>query len=757
MEFSMSEEKSTGSQPNPMSHAAIAVQSSDTMVVLRRFADALGLSFDAGAAERALRQAERDVPPTTARAARLRMTQAAETLGFQLQSRKLSVREAFGAVSGRTPLALFSLKADGSARWYMLVRVNQGQGHFERLTSDNSESTWSADQFARQIGVDDVDVVVEWFSAQPSTTVGKHSAEHEQDHGHDAHHVSHGPPPATRLWSLIYTEKRDVSLVVLYAIGVGVLSLAIPITAMAVVNTTAMATLLQQLIVLCLALFLSLSVASLLRSVQTVIVEYLQQRVFVRVVSDLAYRLPRVDLRAYDRQHGPELVNRFFDVLTVQKAASTLLLDGVAVVLQMGIGLLLLAFYHHLLLAFALVLLAGLAFIVFVLGHGAVDSAIRESRAKYLVAGWMEEIARHPAAFKLHGGPTFAQERADAHARAYLSARQEHFRILLRQFVFALFLQVGAHTALLGLGGYLVIAEQLTLGQLVAAEIVVTLVVASFTKLGKQLESYYDLLAAVDKLGHLLELPLERQTGEAHQARTGGAAVRIHNVSFAYESGRRQILDCFNLEMAPGERLAVVGPNGAGKSTLADLLFGTRSPTGGYVTIDGADVRDLRLQSLREHIAMVKGIEIFEGTVLENVRMGREEMAAADVRRALAAVGLLEDILDLPDGLNNPLRTGGTPLSLGQCERMMLARAIAGQPRLLILDETLDDMDKEVRNEVMPVIFGRDAHWTLLVITHSQDVANLCDRQILIRKSIAESSKDTARTNKHPADANGKK
>ncbi len=307
--------------------------------------------------------------------------------------------------------------------------------------------------------------------------------------------------------------------------------------------------------------------------------------------------------------------------------------------------------------------------------------------------------------------------------------------ILLRQFVFALVLQVAASTTLLALGGFLVIQEQLTLGQLVAAEIVVTLVVASLTKLNKQLESYYDLLAAVDKLGHLLELPLERQTGEAHQARTKGAALRIHNVSFAYEPGRRLVLDGFELDIQPGERLAIVGPNGAGKSTLVDLLFGTRTPTSGHITIDGTDIRDLRLQSLREHVAIVKGIEIFDGTILENVRMGRDEMAIAEVRRALTAVGLLVDVLDLPEGLNTRLGTGGTPLSLGQCERLMLARAIAGQPRLLILDEVLDDMDREVRSEVMPAIFGKEALWTLVVVSHSQEVAQLCDRQVVMRKA----------------------
>ncbi|MCS7047040.1 MAG: ATP-binding cassette domain-containing protein, partial [Gemmataceae bacterium] len=362
--------------------------------------------------------------------------------------------------------------------------------------------------------------------------------------------------------------------------------------------------------------------------------------------------------------------------------------------------------------------------------RGAVDSAIRESRAKYVVASWMEEMARHPVAFKLNGGPTFAMERADALARSYLTARQRHFRIVLRQFVFALLLQTLSSTVLLGLGGFLVVTGELTLGQLVAAEIVVTLVVSSFTKLGKQLESFYDLLAAVDKLGHLMDLPLERQSGVAHQARSHGARVRVRRVSFTFEEGQRTVLEGFDLNLEPGERVALLGPNGAGKSTLVDLLFGMRQPTAGHIEFDDADLRELRLESLREHIAVVKGIEIFEGTVFDNVRMGREEVTPADVRHALRSVGLLEDILDLPDGLQTLLGTGGSPLSLGQAERLMLARAIAGHPRLLVLDEVLDDMDQEVRQQVLPAILGRAARWTLLVVTHSQEVAKLCDRQV---------------------------
>ena len=547
---------------------------------------------------------------------------------------------------------------------------------------------------------------------------------------HETHHIS----PLARLWSLLRAERRDLILVVIYAIGVGLFSLATPLTAMAVVNTAAMATLLQQLIVFCIVLFISLGLSAFLRALKTVVVEYLQQRIFVRVVGDLAYRLPRVDVRAFDREHGPELVNRFFDVLTVQKAGATLLLDGVSIVLQTLIGLILLAVYHQLLLGFDLLLIAGLIVLIFVLGRGGVSTSIRESRAKYAVAGWLEELARHPTAFKVNGGRTLALERADQLTKRYLETRQDHFRVVFRQFCFALGLQVAASTALLGLGGLLVIQEQLTLGQLVAAEIIVTLVVASFAKLGKQLESYYDLLSAAEKLGHLIDLPLERSGKAALPESSKPAALRVRNLTFDYDDHTaRPILDDFNLSLAPGERVALMGPNGAGKSTLIDVLFGLRRPRHGHVEIDDFDVRDLSLNSLRDHVAAVKGVEIFEGTILDNVRMGRPEISVADVRQALQAVDLLDAVSKLPDGLATILGTGGQTLSLGQVERLMLARALAGRPRLLVLDETLDSIGSQVRETVLNAVLRPDRPWTILVVTHEDEIARLCDRTVIVK------------------------
>lgn len=549
--------------------------------------------------------------------------------------------------------------------------------------------------------------------------------------------TTHSPlSPFARLLGYLIPERRELWMVLVYAIGVGVLNLAVPITAMAVVNTAALSNLVQQLLALCVALLVCLVMSAFLQLLQQIVVEYIQRRVFVRVVATLADRLPRAELRAFDQQYGPELVNRFFDILTIQKAAATLLMDGVSLFLQVMIGLILLAFYHPLLLAFDAVLIAGLLFMTFILGRGAVSGAIRESHSKYAVSGWMEELARNPIAFKLSGGPEFAKLRADELTQDYLAARASHFHILLRQIGFALFLQVFASTALLALGGYMVIHGQLTLGQLVAAEMVVTLVVASFSKFGKHLESYYNLLAAVDKVGHMLDLPVEHDGISPHEGDTQGAKLEVRDLTFAHTDAHDAVIHDLSFLISPGERVAVVGPNGAGKSTLVDLLFGLRTPQSGWVQIDGIDVRDLKLDALRKQIAIVKGVEIFEGTILENVCVGRPDVTLANARDALVSVDVLETILAMPKGIHTHLTAGGHPLSLGATERVVLARAIAGRPRFLVLDETLDNMDREIRDRVWSVITGQEAPWTLLVVTHNDAVAQRMDRQIRLERTL---------------------
>jgi putative ABC transport system ATP-binding protein len=310
--------------------------------------------------------------------------------------------------------------------------------------------------------------------------------------------------PFARLRALLQPEASDILTVFIYALTVGLLTLATPIAVEALVNTVAFGRFLQPVVVLALLLFMFLAFSAAIRAVQTIVVEIVQRRLFARVAGDLSYRLPRVQMTELDGAYAPELVNRFFDVVTVQKVSAQLLLEGIGLVLSAIVGMTVLAFYHPWLAGFDVILLAMIGLVVFVLGRGAVDSSVKESKEKYAMAAWLEDIARCPVAFRTDGGSEFALERSDRMIHDYLSARKKHFRILMRQILFALGLQALASTALLGIGGWLVVSGELTLGQLVAAELIVAVIVGSVAKLGKHMESFYDLLAAVDKLGHFV-------------------------------------------------------------------------------------------------------------------------------------------------------------------------------------------------------------------------------------------------------------
>ncbi|MBX7103675.1 MAG: ABC transporter ATP-binding protein/permease [Gemmataceae bacterium] len=560
---------------------------------------------------------------------------------------------------------------------------------------------------------------------------------HTSNHGH-AHHHSH-VSPLRRLFQVLRPETWDLMAVTVFALGVAVLSLVTPIAVEEMVNTIARGTILQPLVFMTLIMFGCLGLAAAFRAVQQVIVEYLQQRLFVRVVADLAYRLPRVPQATFDAQGGPELVNRFFDVLTLQKCVASLLLDGLSVVLSTLIGLTVLAFYHPFLLLFDLGLVFAMTAVLFLLGWNGVKTSITESIHKYRTAFWLQELVLHPRAFKSAGGANLAMRNADALAREYVLARRAHFRIFFRQILFMLFVQVAGSVILLGLGGWLVINRQLTLGQLVAAELIVTMVVSSFVKLSKSLETYYDLMAAVDKLGLLMDLPLERTGGEQAVTRRegllpGGAAVRWRDVSFSHPDGKR-VFDNVSLTLQPGERVALIGGTATGKSTLLELLDFLVQPTSGSITIDGADIRQLSLEEVHETAVLVQGIEIFDGTVIENVLLGREHLTAADARRALDQVGLLEEVLSWPDGLDSFLMDGGRSLSVGHSQLLMLARAIAGSPRLLLLDETLDTIDTNVRWRLLPMLTDPARPWTLVVATSRSEVIDLCDRVLELRRT----------------------
>ena len=537
---------------------------------------------------------------------------------------------------------------------------------------------------------------------------------------------------------LMRAEMPDVWSIILFSVITGILYLAVPLTVDAVVNNIAFGgqeqVYLQALVILSVALLAFLGLLAFVRAVQHYLTEVIQRRIFVRLAADLAYRLPRVTAASTDQIHVPELVNRFFDVLTVQKSTALLLLEGVNLVLSAVIGMIVLGFYHPSLLAFDLVLMALVCFVVFGLGRGAVKTSIRESVSKYAIAGWLEQVAHFPNLFKSPGGERFALDRIDLLARQYLDARRSHFSVLIRQISGLLAIQAIASSSLLVVGGVLVLSGELTLGQLVASEIIVNAVVASVAKLGKHLEGWYDAMAAVDKLGYLIDLETEREAGEVPASRKQPARVEASHLDFAYD--QKAVFSGLSFVLEPGSRAAVLAPLGGGASTLLDLLYGLRPPAAGHILVDRLDLRQWSLPALRHDVAILRGHDILDATVAENVRLGRADVGLDEVRGALAAVGLLDDVLRLPQGLDSPLLLGGRPLTSLQRTRLVLARAIIGRPRLLLIDNTLDSLEPDALAELCTLLFDRNQPWTLVVATHDPEVMKCCDQ--IIRPSLAK-------------------
>jgi putative ABC transport system ATP-binding protein len=527
--------------------------------------------------------------------------------------------------------------------------------------------------------------------------------------------------PITRLAETLRIERRDIFIVVLFAVAVGILSLATPAAIEALVNTVQFGVQLWPVFVLAGVMLAFLVLAAALRAMQLFVVECLQRRLFVRTADAFADHFARAEIAAFDGTNPTDIVNRFFEVANAQKALATLLVDGVGIATLTVVGLVVLAFYHPYLLTFAVVTAVLMVFLLFVLGLGGVRTSIAESYAKFDVAAWLEELAKCPHTFRFGRGGALAYERADALAGAYVAARRNHYRVVWRQTLFALLLEAVGMTVLLGLGGWLVINRQLTIGQLVAGELIVALVLTALSKIGKYLETFYDLQASLDKLGVLDRLPLEREGGETLPESDRPLAVVAE---FTYRGKQRR------LEARAGERVAVAGPSGSGKTFLLETLGLLRLPAEGLLEFDGLDARSLDRAKTRLQLAYAGQVETFADTVAENIRVGRADLTAADVRRALEMVGLADEVARLPQGVGTPLGSDGRPLSANAIARLSIARAIAGKPRLLLINGLLDSLDTRDCPELVESLFDRSAPWTLVIVTARDDIRRRCDTTV---------------------------
>lgn len=528
-------------------------------------------------------------------------------------------------------------------------------------------------------------------------------------------------------------EQRILGLIGSYSIAIGLFALIVPLTVQELVNTFAFA--LQPITIVTLA---AVMVAALLfvgafRALQYYAVEVLERRIFARVAIAMAQQLPHLRYQGFK----PRFANYFMETILMQRAVSVLLVDLINVIVGGAVGMTILVFYHPYFLLFNAILLIGFNVVFFLMSHGGLKADIDLSHAKYDTLHWFQEIAYNLLHFKSTDSQALLIKKTDQLVDSYIGVRRTRFGILIRQYLGSLGWQAVVHSGLIATAGWLLGIGQLTLGQFVAAEVVVSGILSSFDGVVKRMGHIYYFLTALTELNFLFSLPKDQDTATLSiplpDPTVHGIRVTCKDLTFA-PAGGPAVFEGFNLEVTPGEKIGIYADNTIAKTALARVLGGLEFPTSGVIRYNGVDLRHLNLDSVNRFRGFIldSQMSLFEGTLEENIVLGREYIPYSDVRWALRFTELEEEVDALPQGLKTHVRAAGQIFAPTQIVRILIARAILGRPQLLIFEGILHNMHPAMRETILRRLCSKEEPWSVIFVSNDPNLTPHVDRRIML-------------------------
>ena len=547
--------------------------------------------------------------------------------------------------------------------------------------------------------------------------------------------------PWQRFIGLLKLERKDFLQILYYAIFAGIVSLSLPLGIQAIVNLIQGAQISTSWIVLVVLVTLGVAFVGALQLMQIRIVENIQQKIFTRASFEFTYRFPKIKMSELRDYYPPELANRFFDVLTIQKGLYKLVLDFPAAMVQIIFGLILLSFYHPFFIFYG-ILLVLLIYLVFKFtGNTGLQTSLSESKYKYKIAHWIQEIARTLLSFKLSGKSSLALNKNDTLVSDYIDSRESHFRILRIQFIQMIGFKVLVTAGLLLIGGILVLNQQMNIGQFVAAEIIILLIINAVEKLILGLENFYDLLTALEKIGQVVDKQLEPQDLATPFNDDTALTLELNKISYIDNRDNISILKDISFTLKPGEHLLINGPNGSGKSTLLKIIAGILEPTGGDLYVNTKSLKGINLNHYRALLGQSFPDETpFEGTLLENLTFGDTTIPQEDIDWAITNVGLTDYIKNQPLGINTALKPEGKFLSETISNKIVLARSIVRKPKVLILKEPLTRFSTEEKTRIIEFLFHKSNSWSIIISSQNPLWKEYCERVIWLENGTSSTS-----------------
>lgn len=538
--------------------------------------------------------------------------------------------------------------------------------------------------------------------------------------------------PFKRFIDLLQPEKSFVFTIYIYAIFAGLISLSLPLGIQAIINLIMGGQVSTSWIILVFLVILGIIINGVLQVRQLTINEVLQQKIFTRASFEFAYRIPRFKIDQVKHSYLPELINRFFDTMSVQKGLSKILIDFSTAFFQIIFALILVSFYHPFFIIFSFFLILLIFLIVRLTGPKGLKTSLQESNYKYETAHWLEELARNVESFKMAEDSKLPLEKNDKNTENYVKARRSHFDVIINQFSLMIGFKAVVAAGLLLIGGFLVIEQQMNIGQFVAAEIIVILIINSVEKMIFTIESIYDVLTAVEKIAVVTDKPLEEFLSGSHSLiKSDGMAVKLKDINLKEEDTGHIFLKDINLDIKGGEKIGIAGTSNAGKSILLQLISGWYNDYKGNIMFNGTALRDLNISEVRRKIGDCMSFGgIFQGTIEENIRIGSPMSEMEEIQKATQITGLDEFMDSEPSGYQRMLFPGDRTFPKKIKQQILWTRGIIGNKTLILWEDIFGMISQDKKHNFINYLCREENKQTVIMVSNDMRILENCDRVI---------------------------
>ena len=538
-----------------------------------------------------------------------------------------------------------------------------------------------------------------------------------------------------RIGHLTKLHKKEVLGIYLFSAFSGLVQLSLPLGVQAIVGFALGATMVTSIYVLIFLVVLGVVIVGLLQINQMRLIEKVQQQIFADYSFEFVTKIPRFDLKKWDSYYLPEKANHFFETATVQKSFSKILLDLPIASIQIVLGLLLLSFYHPFFIVWGVIQVLVIWLILFNTSKPGLSTSLAESKYKYAVASWFGEMARTLKSIKF-SEPDLAIHKTDQQVMGYLGARTKHFKVLLFQYKILVFFKVCMTLAMLTIGAVLLVDQQLNVGEFIAVEIVIIMVINAVEKLIISLESFYDLATGLEKLAIITDSPLENNEGETLNALSNGVQINFVDFSFEFELDK-PLLKQVNLAIEKGAKIGVHGTQGSGKSIFLRMLTGNYTDFVGSLLINQIPIQNLNKSEYRKQVGTyLQGHEIFMGTLMENITLGQTDISTDMIIQQANKLGFSNFLNYFPLGFDTLLDPMGKKLSESLKKKILLIRATVGKKSLLLLEEPWNGLPIELQVKMKDYFLNELPNSTVIIATNDAEYIQKCTVAFEIKNGV---------------------